>query len=64
MLASHLKKLENSMLLYRFHYSDKKSVLRTFNNKQEMEWFAHNEGDHLIKVELIDAGSSGLTPAS
>jgi quinol monooxygenase YgiN len=35
--------------LYYFQYSDKKLSYRMFDNYKDASWFAHNEGDHLIK---------------
>lgn len=47
------KPLEPTMLLYRFHYTDNHTVVRTFETEKDMQWFAYNEGDHLLKVEKI-----------
>lgn len=42
------------MLLYEFRYTDDYRVIRTFNTVEDMQWFAHNEGDHLLDVKQID----------
>jgi hypothetical protein len=45
--------LESTGVTARFHYSDGHTVLRTFASKKQCDWFAYNEGDHLLKVEII-----------
>ena len=57
-MLAEFKKSEEPKLLYRFYYHDNSTVLRTFKDKKDMQWFANNEGDALLHVELI-AGSSG-----
>lgn len=39
------------MVTYSFKYTTGNVVVRTFKNKEDMEWFAHNEGDHLLEVK-------------
>lgn len=47
------QKESESSKLYRFHYLDKHTVVRIFKTEKEMQWFALNEGDCLLKVEEI-----------
>lgn len=35
---------------YVFTYSDGVEIIRAFETEDELNWFSHNEGDHLIKV--------------
>ena len=42
------------MYLYRFTYSDGLTVLRTFISEKEASWFAYNEGDHLLRFDLLE----------
>ncbi len=41
------------MKQYKFTYSDGLIKFYNFRTKKEASWFAYNEGDHLIKYELI-----------
>ena len=34
-------------------YSDGTIQTKTFATNKQAEWFIHNEGDHLIKVEYL-----------
>ena len=42
-------------LLFEFHYSDGQISRREFDSEKEAQWFAHNEGDHLLEYFLIKA---------
>ncbi len=41
------------MFKYKLTYSDGKINYKIFATEREANWFIRNEGDHLIKVELI-----------
>jgi hypothetical protein len=41
------------MYKYKLTYSNAKSSIKTFKTLEEANWFFHNEGDHLIKVERL-----------
>jgi hypothetical protein len=38
---------------YRFRYSDGTTKEYEFDTAKEMEWYMHNEGDHLLEVTLL-----------
>lgn len=38
----------------KLRYSDGKVIVKTFKDIKELEWFVHNEGDHLLEVTLVD----------
>lgn len=35
-------------------YTNKDSVIKEFESRSHAEWFAHNEGDHLIRMVYLD----------
>ena len=39
------------MLKLKLTYSDGVVMYRTFASKKEADWFIHNEGDHLVRVD-------------
>jgi hypothetical protein len=45
-------------MIVKLRYSDGSTVLKTFKTQEELDWFIHNEGDHLVEVTL-NADSCG-----
>jgi hypothetical protein len=41
------------MIVFEFYYSDGSIVRREFESEKEAQWFAHNEGDHLLEYFLV-----------
>jgi hypothetical protein len=47
------KFLRTNPLRVRIYYTDNTSITKEFNAEQELRWFLHNEGDHVLKVEEL-----------
>ncbi len=45
--------IETPKLRYRFEYSDGKIAIKEFESKDDANWFAYNEGDHLYSYRQI-----------
>ena len=41
------------MIKAQLTYSDGAQTIREFKDENELNWFKFNEGDHLVKCELI-----------
>jgi hypothetical protein len=41
------------MIVFEFHYSDGLVTRREFESEKEAQWFAHNEGDHLLEYFIV-----------
>lgn len=41
------------MIKAQFTYSDGKQIIREFKDEKEMQWFAFNEGDHLLDYKQV-----------
>jgi hypothetical protein len=40
-------------MTFEFHYSDGTVTRKEFETLKEAQWFAYNEGDHLLEYFLI-----------
>jgi hypothetical protein len=43
-----------SRVLVKLRYSDGTEKIGVFETQKELDWFIHNEGDHLVEVSYID----------
>lgn len=41
------------MITVKLTYSDNTIKVMHFKTKEELNWFIHNEGDHLIDVSIV-----------
>lgn len=41
------------MITVKLTYSDNTIKVMQFKTKEELNWFVHNEGDHLIDVSIV-----------
>lgn len=48
------KVAEQKKVIARFIFDAGVPVIRIFNTKKDAEWAAHCEGDHLVKMEIIN----------
>ena len=46
LMHNHLKTPIKVTLIY----SNSKKMTRTFKSEQDLQWFIHNEGDHLLEI--------------
>lgn len=41
-------------ILVKLRYSDRTEKIAMFQTQEELDWFIHNEGDHLLEVSYIN----------
>lgn len=41
-------------IIVKLRYSDRTEKIAIFKTQEELNWFIHNEGDHLLEVSYID----------